>query len=548
MASHVVIPDNDRSPVLPERKSAAMPPATMRWNHAAMLIVGYVALDWASYIHALHGLNITPWSPAPALGLAFVMRYGARTAGVLFVAIVFAEWVVRDLPISFALSLLLAAVLAAGYTAIGELMRRRLDVSLIFDTRGDLLWWTLIVVAGTLAVSTVFVTMLAVFAVIPGSEWLGAITRYWIGDGVGVLVTMPLVAMLMDQRGRALLQMVLHRWETLAYAFATVLTVALSVGLTTESDVKYFYVVFLPIVWAALRHGLAGAVITGALAQLAIITAVQLRGFSAVTVFDIQALTVVLVLLGFLVGVVIDEQRRMGAELRQSLRLAAAGEMAGALAHELNQPLTAMSAYGAACEDLINQGERGEQLAGMVRRMVAESHRTSAVVTRLRDFFRTGDTRLERVPVGDLLASAVAAFSARAARGHVALTVAPAPAAAVLVDRLQIEVVVRNLVANAFDAAEAEAVSGRWVRVVAERAGSDRVCISVQDSGPGLGSAVLARLFEPFRSSKSSGLGLGLAISRSIAEAHGGELWAEAGAHGLFKLVLPLDREFGHES
>jgi len=546
MAPADTIPDNARSQVPFGPEYASMPPAPMRWSQAAMLVVGYVALDWASYIHALHGLNITPWSPAPALGLAFVMRFGLRTVGALFVAIVFAEWVVRDLPISFALSLLLAGVLAAGYAAIGELMRRRFDVSLVFDSRRDLLWWTLIVVVGTLLVSTVFVTMLVVFAVIAPAGWIEAITRYWIGDCVGVLVTMPLAAMLMDQRGRALLQIVMHRWETLAYAIATVATVAVCVGIAAGADFKYFYFVFLPIVWAALRHGLAGAVITGALAQLAIITAVQLRGFPAVTVFDIQALTVVLVLLGFLVGVVIDEQRRMGTELRQSLRLAAAGEMAGALAHELNQPLTAMSAYGAACEDLINQGEQGERLAVMVKRMVAESHRTAAVVTRLRDFFRTGDTRLERVNLEDLLGPAISAFSARAARGQVKLTVDPAPRAAVLVDRLQIEVVLRNLVANAFDAAEGAAAE-RWVRIAAERSGPDRICISVEDSGPGLGSAVLARLFEPFRSSKSSGLGLGLPISRSIAEAHGGELWAEAGAHGLFRLLLPLEPEVGHE-
>src|SRR5690606_5909396 len=114
-----------------------------------------------------------------------------------------------------------------------------------------------------------------------------------------------------------------------------------------------------------------------------------------------------------LVGVFADEQRRMGAELRQSLRLAAAGEMAAALAHELNQPLTAMSAYGATCEDLISQGEQGDRLLTMVRRMVAESHRTAEVVSRLRDFFRTGDTRLEHVAVADLLDSAAEPFAAR---------------------------------------------------------------------------------------------------------------------------------------
>ncbi|MGH8663351.1 MAG: ATP-binding protein [Burkholderiales bacterium] len=306
---------------------------------------------------------------------------------------------------------------------------------------------------------------------------------------------------------------------------------------------RYFYIVFLPMVWAALRGGLAGSVLTATLAQLAIIAAVQLRGFTTVTVFDVQALAVVLILVGFLVGVFIDEQRRLGAELRQSLRLAAAGEMAAALAHELNQPLTAMSAYGAACEDLISQGEQGERLLDMVRRMVSESHRTADVVTRLRDFFRTGDTRLELVPVAELLSSAAEPFAARAARSVVELSVRPVGGARVLVDRLQIEVVMRNLVVNAFEAVEAGAQEKRWVRIGAEAAGPGRICLTVEDSGPGPGGFDAARLFEPFHSSKSSGLGLGLAISRSIAEAHGGRLWAEAGDNGVFKLLLPLEEK-----
>ncbi len=225
----------------------------------------------------------------------------------------------------------------------------------------------------------------------------------------------------------------------------------------------------------------------------------------------------------------------------QTLRLRAAGEMATALAHELNQPLTAMSAYGAACEDLIGQGEQGERLLDMVRGMVAESHRTADVVTRLRDFFRTGDTRLERVSVAELLRSAAEPFAARAGRARVRLEVRPVGDVSVLVDRLQIEVVLRNLVVNAFEAIEGAEAEARWVRLGAEAAGPGRICLTVEDSGPGPGTGASARLFEPFHSSKSSGLGLGLAISRSIAEAHGGRLWAEAGGHGVFKLMLPLE-------
>ncbi|MPZ46285.1 MAG: histidine kinase [Betaproteobacteria bacterium] len=540
MAYRETIADNFNRRDAMESLTAPLAPGRLRWTHGALLVVGYVLLDWASYIHAMHGLNITPWSPGPALGLAFVMRFGARVAPILFVAIVLADSVVRDLPTTFPLTLLIATLLAGGYTALGEIMRRRFDRSLMFTHHRALLAWIVLVIAGTLCVSAAFVSVLVVTGVLPGWQWLEAFARYWIGDAVGVLITMPLFAMLMDERGRAFLASVLHRWETWLYGVVMLGTVGVTLGLGPDTDVRYFYIVFLPMVWAALRGGLAGSVLTATLAQLAIIAAVQLRGFTTVTVFDVQALAVVLVLVGFLVGVFIDEQRRLGAELRQSLRLAAAGEMAAALAHELNQPLTAMSAYGAACEDLISQGEQGERLLDMVRRMVSESHRTADVVTRLRDFFRTGDTRLERVPVAELLNSAAEPFAARAARSAIELSVGRAGEACVLVDRLQIEVVMRNLLVNAFEAVEAGADQGRWVRVGAEAAGPGRIVLTVEDSGPGPGAADAARLFEPFHSSKSSGLGLGLAISRSIAEAHGGRLWGEAGGNGVFKLLLPL--------
>ena len=514
----------------------------MRWPHALVLIIGYVALDWASYIHAMHGLNITPWSPAPALGMAFVLRYGVKVAVVLFVAIVAAELVVRDLPASLPLVVLLAGLLAAGYGLIGELMRRRFDPDLMFANYRRLLVWIFIVVAGTACVSTVFATALVTFEVVPSGTWHEAFTRYWIGDAVGALITMPLFSMLMDERGRALLAEIVRRWDTGLYAAVTVVSVWFTLGLGNGGDVRYFYVVFLPIVWAALRGGLPGAVLAAALAQVAIIGAVQYRGFATMAVFELQALAVVLAIVGFLVGVFIDEHTRMGAELQHSLRLAAAGEMAAALAHELNQPLTAMSAYGTACEDLISQGEQGERLLDMVRRMNVESRRTADVVTRLRDFFRTGDTRLEHVRVAELLDSIATAYASRAARSGVALTVQAPSDARVLADRLQIEVVLRNLTVNAFEAVEAQAAESRWVRITTQSAGPGRICIVVEDSGPGPDGAASGRLFEPFRSSKSSGLGLGLAISRSIAEVHGGRLWAETGSHGTFKLLLPLEQ------
>jgi signal transduction histidine kinase len=174
--------------------------------------------------------------------------------------------------------------------------------------------------------------------------------------------------------------------------------------------------------------------------------------------------------------------------------------------------------------------------------MLAETQRASDVVRRLRDFFREGRTRLERVPVAELLKS-MQAGAADVKSGS--LSVAGEPGLPdVLVDRLQIELVLRNLITNAAEAIDGSAGTARIV-VSAQRHDPAHIRIVVSDNGPGVPAASRERVFEPFVSGKPSGMGLGLAISRAIAEAHGGTLEAKSGAHGEFHLVLPTGADHG---
>lgn len=524
------------SPMIPARK--------LHWVDAFVLIAGYVALDWVSYFHPLHGLNITPWAPAPALGLVFILRFGWKSALLIALAIFLGDAWMRDFPL--ALSAAFAVLLAAGYAVIGEVVRRRLKSEEVFVSRRGLFEWFLIVMVGTLVNSAAFISSLTAFNLIPTSEWAAAFTRHWIGDSVGILVTMPVIWMVAGERGRALLRLLATKRETIALLAASAGALWIAFNFGAQSEFKYFYVLFLPIVWAAARQGFSGAVLTATVIQAGIIVIVNHLGFSAISVLEVQMLTVVLAMLGFFVGVVIDEQRRISSELRQTLRLAAAGEMAGALAHELNQPLTALSAYAAACDKLLEQGGTGDNVREAMRRIVSESERAGEVVGRLRDFFRTGTTQLESVALGELLTSSVASFSVRAEKTGVNLTLAPVPDCVLLADRLQLEVVIRNLLSNAFDAVAHQSAIKRRIRLSAAMEGRGRVCVQVEDSGPGLSAATAARLFEPFESTKSSGLGLGLVISRAIVDAHGGSLWAEVGDHGVFKLVLLVEGKVAH--
>jgi C4-dicarboxylate-specific signal transduction histidine kinase len=233
----------------------------------------------------------------------------------------------------------------------------------------------------------------------------------------------------------------------------------------------------------------------------------------------------------------VDERQRATEGYRHTLRLAAAGEMAGAIAHEVNQPLTALSNYGKSALSLLARGASElPRLQSIVERMLSEAERAAEVVRRLRDFFRAGTTRLEPVPVEELVSSVRRIGQQLIDARPVVLEVrSDADLPALYVDRLQVELVLRNLISNSVDALHA--TDGARIDISVAPEEGNQVRIVVADNGPGIDPASRENVFEPFVSGKSSGMGLGLAVSRAIAEAHGGSLEARAG--GEFHLILP---------
>jgi C4-dicarboxylate-specific signal transduction histidine kinase len=267
-------------------------------------------------------------------------------------------------------------------------------------------------------------------------------------------------------------------------------------------------------------------------------------------VFELQVLMAAMTITGMMLGVAVDERERASAELRGSLRLAAAGQMAAALAHELVQPLTALNSYAEASRMLLTtpdmpDDERFAQLAVIARRMSADALRASEVVKRLRDFFRTGSAQLRRGSVATLLHEAVETARRRADALGIAIKCEAEQLPDVLLDAVQIAVVLRNLIANALDAAS----GGAEPRVLARASVRDRaVLVEVVDSGPGIDPARLHTLYEAGPSDKPGGMGVGLSICRAIVEAHGGALWNEARPHGHFCFTLPLSLPSSEEN
>jgi signal transduction histidine kinase len=506
---------------------------------AAVFAPCYLLLDWVSYIDPLGPFNITPWNPQPALAIAWMLLAGLVHAPAVFATILLADAVIRSLPGGYAVTLLSAAVLATGYAGIAWALRFLLRPTPTLRTLRELTVFIAVVVPGPALIAACFVAVvfaaghLAPGALVPG--WL----RFWVGDAVGILVTAPLLLVVADRTRRGSFALVLRRGET----YAQLAVVAASLWLVFQglrSDPSHHvYVLFLPLIWIAIRNGLPGAVLGVALVQLGVVLGIHHHSLEALPVVELQALVAALTLTALYLGVMVDERERANESLRRSLGLAAAGEMAGAIAHEVNQPLTALANYGQAGRLLLQSG-RSAELAPVIEKMLAEAQRAAEVVRRLRDFFRGGTTRLERVPVEALLQAARSIVARSKGGAEIAFSSQSEPGLPdVLVDRLQMEVVLRNLVVNAMEAVAAHASSGA-ITLRAERHDASHLRIVVADSGAGLVAGEAEQVFEPFVSGKPTGMGLGLAVSRAIAEAHGGTLASRAAPHGEFHLVLPF--------
>ena len=237
-----------------------------------------------------------------------------------------------------------------------------------------------------------------------------------------------------------------------------------------------------------------------------------------------------------------DEHLRQLAHLS---RVGAMGEMASLIAHEINQPLASILTYTQACLRLIRgQGDAAPELLEAMRSAASEAQRAGEIIRHLRNFVRKGQPHATEADVNALVAEAVELARIEARREGVQLVFDPARGLALArVDRVQIEQVVLNLVRNSVDALRSQPAGAREIHVRTAQQPMRRIEVSVRDSGPGVEARLAGRVFEPFYSTKPDGMGLGLAICRSIVENHGGRLWLDPGAGpgATFRFQLPAE-------
>ena len=232
------------------------------------------------------------------------------------------------------------------------------------------------------------------------------------------------------------------------------------------------------------------------------------------------------------------------SELAHVGRVSEMGTLASSLAHELNQPLTAVANYCESARDLL-AGDPDPEMMQMIREALDEAAqqavRAGQIVRRLRDFISHGETerRAESLPRLINEANALALVGSREHGIEVQVQLDPR-ADRVFVDRIQIQQVLINLIRNAIDAMVDS--DDRSLTLRSWTGPDDFITVSIEDTGSGISEQVAAQLFEPFVTSKKSGMGIGLSICRTIVEAHGGRIWFEPGREGgtTFYFSLPI--------
>ena len=237
------------------------------------------------------------------------------------------------------------------------------------------------------------------------------------------------------------------------------------------------------------------------------------------------------------------------AELAHVTRVATLGEMSASIAHEVNQPLAAVVTNANAClRWLARQSPDLDEARQAVGRIIKDGNRASEVIGRVRALVKKSPPQKDWLNINDTVLEVIALTRSEMHMNRVSLQTQLADnLPAVRADRIQLQQVILNLIINGIEAMNRSNEASRELRVSTERGGSSGVLIAVRDSGVGLNPENLEHLFDPFYTTKPDGMGMGLAISRSIIEAHGGRLWATLNAPrgAVFQFTLPHDSEKG---
>lgn len=519
----------------------------------AALVGVYALLEWMSYIHEYKGVPITPWNPGVGIMFAMMILHGPIYAAALFAGVVVSELFVLRSELSWYFVLGIAASISAGYLVAALVVRKsfRIDVSLrrLYDVLS-------LLAAGILGASLVAVLLTLLFLsadALDLEDLTSAALPLLVGDLIGVGVMTPLMLRLALLSREKWWNWIVPLLPEMA-AFGAFIAVALwfIVGGGPADGFKFFYVLFIPVVGAAVRHGLDGGCLCLASIQIGLVGLLHYFGYGANEFTELQARMLVLTATGLIVGVVVSERIAAETLLREKENEAALATrfnlvsgMASAIAHEINQPMTAARAFARSAQEIMAKPDPDIARANTnLTSMVTHIDLASGIVRRMREFLRRGQPHSSTINVLSMLNEALVLIRAQANADKVRIELdVPPGLPPVIGDQIQLQQVILNLVRNGIDSISAAGTNDGLVRIRARILEKPRQLeISVSDNGGGINPEIAKNLFDPLTTTKPDGLGLGLPISSSIVKAHGGNLLLQSHLPRAteFRVLLPL--------
>jgi signal transduction histidine kinase len=544
--------------------AAGARPGRLHWPVALGFLALYVGADVATEWFPHPRFGVQPWNLHPALAMALIAQGRSGCVPLVLLAVV-AGWLLEPGTTLDPVRLLCALGAAGACWAGGAALRRLTRWGSGGVRLGDVNTFLGVSLAAALlcagfGAASQFGTPGLSAANLPVLFW-----RLFVADLLGIVVWTPLLVQglggALTPAGNGARPWPLAR-DAAAFAILLAGLLWVAFGVQPLDQFRMSYLLFLPMIAVAMRYGLPGVVATVPVVQLGLLGALATVGIRPGTAFEFQLLTLTLAIMALFLGTLHDERRRAAARIAQNeralrerghaldeaQRIAATAELAAAMAHDLSQPLSAIGTYARAGRMLADAGEAEHaKLIETLEEINGETARAGQYLRRMREFFRTGTMRTERVAVESLFESTHAHLRDRLVLAQVSWHTAIEPGLPPLrVDAVQTLAILGNLVGNACDAL-AEGAAFREVRLRAQRAPDPAmVRITVEDTGWGIPAERRGQLFKPLATSKPNGMGLGLALSRSIAERQGGRLWFEADRQlTTFCLELPCDEAGG---
>jgi two-component system, LuxR family, sensor kinase FixL len=516
----------------------------------------YLGLEWLTRVHELEALGITLWNPAKALSLGLLLLKGVAYAPLLFLAALLVDLFIYGAAKSVASTVATSVVVALGYAALAAGLTRGLGFALGRSDLRNVIAVLVTVPTGTFVIACFYCGFLIVFGDLPARQYWEAVPHLWVGDTVGIIILLPVamafsgsVQRLLDTRPTVLVI------DSVVFLAGVLIALWLIFSFERAHEYHFFYLLFLPVSWIAMRAGFAGAAAGVCVVHLLLLAFISWGSYPASTFMGYQLLVLALAFTGLLLGAVVDERRRSDELLREQhaevvrmTRHATAGAMGVSLAHQISQPLSNVAMYLHVGRQLLaDKPADAAPIAESLEKATGQLRQAKDILERLRDFVSRGTLRPAPTDLGALTRKVVALAEDDARAHGVLVRLEAASVQPVTVDALQLEQTLINVINNAIDAAAEEGRSAGCVTVRVTTA-NKRVRIEIEDNGPGVSDVVAKHLFEPFVTTKPNGMGLGLALSRELIAAHGGTIdWERIRPDGgaRFMIQLPLSSEVG---